>query len=951
LTCAVDLVKVAFAATSVTIGATTMAREVVGREEELASVRAFIDGAEEGSAALVLEGEAGIGKSTLWLAGVEHAGAQGVRVLFSRPAEVERSLAYMGLGDLFEDEIDDVLPGLPAPRRRALEVALVRQDATGDRVDPRTLAIATRGALQSLARDERLLVAIDDVQWLDDPSARALAFALRRLGNENVLLLLARRVGNSPAVPDVEQGIDAEQVERLRIGPLSLGAIHRLLQGRLGRAFPRPTLLRLNETSGGNPFYALELAQALDAEGTAGGPGEPLRVPESLERLVRDRLGTLGPTTREALSLVSAGGRCSPAMLRTGGVAEDALAPAFAARVIEHSDGVIRFTHPLLASALYQELPVDTRERAHRLLAETVDDPLARARHLALASSEPDADVAAEVEQAVTAATSRGASVTAAELAEHAVRLTPADASEDRYRRAIAAARLHFLAGDARRARMEANELLATAAKGRRRADALILLSDIEATGALVRAIALRREALTEAESHPALQASIHRWLGESVRVTEGLAAAEQYARASLELAEQLGVDGLRAAALSLLGVLRFNAGEPDALAFAEQGYSLAAASTQTEQRFEAAFGLVHILTWYPQLDRARKLLEDLYEELSERDERASADVLWSLSLVELGAGRLALAADYADQQREINRLYASRDQENPLAIWVVARIAAHRGELDRARELAERSRALARGQPQVIAGQEGVLGLVAAWSEKPLDAVAHFSVAEEARYSTGVRAPSTYWWRAEYVETLLELGRVDAAVDLLDSWEADATRASLDWVLAHVTRCRGLVAAAQGNVDAALALLAQAVARHEGVGDPFGRARALLALGIVRRRGRQKRPAREAIEAAFEAFETIGAAGWAEKARAELGRIGGRTREEGLTAAECRVAALVAEGRTNREVAAALFLGERTVETHLSHVYAKLGVRSRTELARTFRPDEQSSGGLTISS
>ena len=130
--------------------------------------------------------------------------------------------------------------------------------------------------------------------------------------------------------------------------------------------------------------------------------------------------------------------------------------------------------------------------------------------------------------------------------------------------------------------------------------------------------------------------------------------------------------------------------------------------------------------------------------------------------------------------------------------------------------------------------------------------------------------------------------------------------------------------------------LLEQAVAQHEAVGDPFGRARALLALGIVRRRARQKRAARDAIEAALAGFEQLGAATWVEKARAELGRIGGRTREEGLTAAERRVAALVAEGRTNREVAAALFLGERTVASHLTHIYAKLGVRSRTELART---------------
>jgi DNA-binding CsgD family transcriptional regulator len=219
---------------------------------------------------------------------------------------------------------------------------------------------------------------------------------------------------------------------------------------------------------------------------------------------------------------------------------------------------------------------------------------------------------------------------------------------------------------------------------------------------------------------------------------------------------------------------------------------------------------------------------------------------------------------------------------------------------------------------------------------------VAWFAAADQSRYRTGVREPAEYWWRAEYVETLLELGRIDAAVDLLDAWEVDATRLGRDWVLAHVTRCRGLVDAARGgNVETALALLAQAVARHEAVGDPFGRARALLALGIIRRRSRQRRLAREAIEAALEGFETIGAAGWAAKARGERGRIGGRTREQGLTFAERRVAVLVAEGRTNREVAAILFLGERTVETHLSHVYAKLGVRSRAELARTFQPGQ----------
>jgi len=152
---------------------------------------------------------------------------------------------------------------------------------------------------------------------------------------------------------------------------------------------------------------------------------------------------------------------------------------------------------------------------------------------------------------------------------------------------------------------------------------------------------------------------------------------------------------------------------------------------------------------------------------------------------------------------------------------------------------------------------------------------------------------------------------------------------------VAQATRCRGLVASARGDVDGALSLLVEAVSQHDAAGDPFGRGRALLALGIARRRAKQKRAAREALEAAKAAFDELGAAGWAARAREELGRIGGRTQSDGLTPSESRVADLVAQGRTNAEVAAALFLAERTVASHLTHIYAKLGIRSRTELAR----------------
>jgi predicted ATPase len=322
-----------------------MVFDIVSREEELSSLHAFIDELRDGSAALVLEGEAGIGKSTLWVAGVDHARTRGFRVLSSRPAEAERGLAHVGLGDLFEDVLDDVLPALPAPRRRALEAALLLEDAAANAVDPRALGIATRSALQLLAVDEPLLVAIDDLQWLAVSSADALAFALRRLGESHVLLLLARRPIDGAQPSGIDQALGSERVQRLRVGPLSVGALHRFLRDRLGRPFARQTLLRIHERSGGNPFFALELARVLDAD---VNPLQPLMVPETLEELVRARISGLPASTREALALASALGTPSESLLERAGVTADALDPAFVAQVIEREHGVIRFTHPLL---------------------------------------------------------------------------------------------------------------------------------------------------------------------------------------------------------------------------------------------------------------------------------------------------------------------------------------------------------------------------------------------------------------------------------------------------------------------------------------------------------------------------------------------------------------------------------------------------------------------------
>lgn len=856
-------------------------------------------------------------------------------MLQSRSAEAEQELAFAGLGDLLEDALDVILPSLPTPRRQALQGALLLEDDLV--VDPRALALAVRSALEALAVDEPVLVAVDDVQWLDPSSSRAVAFALRRTVAP-LRLLLSRRRAEGVGPSEIEGALDAGSVEHLAVGSLSAGALQALIRDRLDRTFSRPTLARVHETSGGNPFYALEFARSL---ATDPDPTRPLPIPATLETLVTERLAELPDETREALALVSAVGTPSVELIETAGVLPSALPPALDAHVVESSGGVLHFTHPLLASVLYQGLTEDERRSAHRRIADVVEDPVARARHVAVATSRPDAAVAALVDEAADAVARRGAMTAALELREHALRLTPPEERDDVFRRMIAAAKAHLAVAEIDRARTLSDALLAQVPTGRWRAEALMLAADAyleEAEG-----VRLHREALRESEGDLVLQARIHQWLGWSLRFLEGLHASEEHLWAALEIGEKLDDDALRAGALGILSVVRLHLGQPDAVSLGERGYALARKVGDPELLLDMASTFAVVLMEAGQLERAHELLNAAYDVWSERDEWATGQILWRLASVELARGRLALAADHAERAREIAVQYEA-GIDAAASTWTLALVDAHRGALGRARTLAEDG--LRRAQETsmwFVPRMFGALGLVEAWEGDPRRAVEHFSAAEEARGDLGSLEPNVAFWRADYVEALLALGRRDDALAILDPWEVDAARLDRSVVLAQAARCRGLIAAAQGDVTRALGLLEEAAGKHEAAGDPFGRARSLLALGIVRRRARQRRASRGAIDDAIALFEECGAVGWAEKARTELGAIGGRTRTEGLTSAETRVAALVAKGKTNREVAAALFLGERTVETHLTHIYAKLGIRSRTELARALA---SSSGG-----
>jgi DNA-binding CsgD family transcriptional regulator len=900
--------------------------EIVGREAELAALDDFIDAMDGGAVALVLEGEAGVGKSTLWEAGVKYARARGLSVLSSRPAEAERDLGNVGLGDLLEEVVDDVLPALLPPRRRALQVALLREDASGDPVDRRTLAVAVHDALQLLSERGSTLIAVDDVQWLDPSSSRALGFALRRLDANPLILLLARRLVDGAHESELERALNADRVRRLTVGPLSAGAVHRFLHDRLRKSFPRQTLLRVHERSGGNPFFALELARVLPAD---VDPLQPLPVPETLEEMVGARILALSAPAREALALAAAVGTASESLLERAGVARDALDAAIAARVLEREDGIIRFSHPLLSSVLYDSLG-EERRAVHARIADLVDDPVLRARHLALSTDTPDSDVVRLLDDAARLASDRGASAATAELAEHALRLTPPDRVSERRRRALSAARAHLAAGEWTRARTIANDLLADAEVGPVRAEALVLLAEFHHDNL---AVPVLEEALRHAASAPRLQALIRIRLAAAERFRKGFASARDGTRAALVLADRIDDDVLRFKALAQLSWLGGMVGDPKTPAYRERALDLATASGDARLLREANVLVWGMLIDTSSIDAARVRLEREHRTWQERDELFDAQALWELSWLELWAGRWETAAAHAARARDIGLQYGvEKNQDFIPSAWV----AAHRGQLELARQEAERGLKLCEEQigfyPPLL---QAVPGLVALWSGDAATGTDCLEKADRRAQVLGWGSPDARPWTADYAEALLELGRVDEAVGVIERWEADATRLGRDRVLAHVTRCRGLVAAARGAVEEATSWLEQAVARHDEVGDIFGRARALLALGMVLRRGRQKRAARDAIGAALAGFEDLGAATWVGRARDELGRIGGRTREEGLTAAERRVAVLVAAGRTNREVAAQLFLGERTVAGHLTRVYTKLGVRSRTELAR----------------
>ncbi|MEO8715903.1 MAG: AAA family ATPase [Acetobacteraceae bacterium] len=493
---------------------------IVGREGDLSAIAEFVRAMAEGPVSLVLEGPAGIGKTAIWNEAVAAARRAGVAVCSCRCTESDGEWAFAGLGDLLDGLAPDATNGLPEVQRDALACALLQSEGSGSPPGERVVALAVLGVLRALACSKPLLLAIDDIQWLDASSRKVLSFAVRRLREEPIRLLASCRTGPAPSVGEqADLGLPGV---RMPIGAASLGTLQRIVQTRLDLLLSRSTLTRLDQATGGNPMMFLEMARALQRLGHEPAADEPLPVPSDLRLLVTDRLRGLSAATRQLLLITAA--LAQPTDQGVAAAIDDpevyrlARAEALAAGVLELDGQRLRFTHPLIASVPYEDLTPAARRQLHQRLAQTVTDPEQHARHAALGAATESASVAVALDAAARHARSRGSLGSAAELAELAVRATPADdATRDLLRRTVAAAEYLFLLGDPARARIVLTTGLQAAPPGRDRVPGLLLhatIASLEQGDATVAAWC--SQALAEAGADPLLQTRCHATFAET---------------------------------------------------------------------------------------------------------------------------------------------------------------------------------------------------------------------------------------------------------------------------------------------------------------------------------------------------------------------------------------------------------------------------------------------------
>jgi len=905
--------------------------DLLGRQRERDVLERLLDAARGGrGGVLVVHGEPGVGKTALLEYAVD-AGRE-FRVARAVGVEGEMELAFAALHQLCSPSLA-LIERLPDPQRDAAEVALGLRAGTPP--NPFLVGLAVLSLLSEAAEEQPLLCVVDDAQWLDRASARVLAFVARRLLAEKIAMVFAAREP-IPALAGFAE---------VHVEPLGRRDARALLDRGLPARLDERVLERIVVETRGNPLALLELPRGLTPAQLAGGFGLPAALPLSagIEQSFARRLARL-PRDARRLLLVAAADPTGDAPLEWR-AAETLGIAAAAARTLESDgllafDGGVVFRHPLVRSAVYRAAASEERSEVHRALAEATDpavDPDRRAWHRAQAASRPDEDVAAELELSAARAQARGGFSAAAAFLDRSSVLTLDPAK--RAARALAAAE----------AKQQAGAL----------DDALALVSSAEA-GPLGEAQRAQVDVIRARVSFAADRGSeappLLLTAAKRLEPLDGAAAREIYldALTAALFAGRLGgdVDTRRVAAAAR--------GAPPPVPPAQaadlllEGLAVlitdgAAAGTPVLRKALSAFGNDEIgteegLRWLWLAGRAAGYIWDYenWDALTERQVRLGRDsgaltvlplTLSTRAGVELYGGNLA---DARSLIAEADAITDATDGRNvpyaPLAL------VAFRGREPDASRLIQTS------AEDFLARGEGMGLTLAQWATAYLhNGLARYDVALAAA-EQAAEDPNELWFSpwtmVELIEAAKRSDESDRAASALEVLRETTAASGTPWAQGVEARSRALLA----EGEAAEALYREAIEHLGPTRLRVDLARTRLLYGEWLRRERRRIDARTELRTAHEQFSEFGMEGFAERARVELEATGERARKRtvdtrgDLTPQEAQISRLAAQGHTNREIAAQLFISPNTVEYHLRKVFRKLGVKSRTQLANRLR-------------
>ncbi|MFD4628725.1 ATP-binding protein [Streptomyces sp. NPDC058284] len=914
---------------------------LLGRSAECARLLALIDKARGGeSGALLIRGEAGIGKTSL----VSHVAGQADDLLrlSTRGVEVESDLPYVGLADLLRPVLH-FLDRIPERQAAALTGALALGPAVAQ--DRFAVAAGTLSLLGALAEESPVLVTVDDAQWLDPYSLDALAFATRRLGREGVVVLFTARDEQEEAASRLAS------IETFTLTGLDPESAHRLIAEKGTAQLTEREAARLLTEARGNPLALIELPALLAGSGAGDDvdSGAPLPIGEMLAHTFGSAVARLPSEAQDAMLLLAVLGTRplagTEAALRAHGLSYESLETAEAAGlVVEERDGYA-FRHPLVRSAVYHSATAVRRRRAHHAIARSLQGATAPALeqyawHLAASGAEPDEHVASLLENAAAGAPDTLAYPLASRLYERAARFTPE--GQRKAERLLCAARASQAAGSLDEAAAILDRALEHAEQLGTQLDIRQLRCYLDVQrGRPTRSRDLLRSAVDEAEKvDPALAAIMLGGIALTELAVGDLTAARRTSATAMELADSAHEPPAPVRLLRTLVLLLGGDAEAGRALLRELAGPLAAPDPTFPYPVAGVGGLCHLAA--EELDEAHDLLDRAaYTARGSSAVGLLSHLLGTLSVVEFWRGRWTASLAHAD---EAVRLAEASGQlievSRGLAALVRTEAAVNREE-DCRRHAAQAMEWAASTELQLDAARAlGGLGLLELGLGRFEEAVHHLEEVRAFSQRHG-RGDGLYLtWAADLADAYVHLHRTAEAREVLDVLECEAARGHRPVTAGAAARCRGLLE--PGDPEAASRHMRRSLTLLSERPVPFERGRTEFAWGEQLRRQGRRSEARRLLERALATFERLGAAGWAARVAAELHAAGGtevrpeRAPLQRLTPQELQVALVVGRGLTNHEVAERLFLSVKTVEFHLSNIYRKLdGVHRRAQLVR----------------